>query len=273
MSILKVVTLNLWGEQPPLERRMQLAVDELKALQPDVIGLQEVRQVPGVVPNQAETLAQALGMQHTFAPATPWGGGDEGLAILSRHPIGDARVHELPHAQPTERRILLGATLGTPLGPVEVYTTHLNYRLADGGKREDQVVAIDDHIAAAASELPKILMGDFNATPDSDEIRFLRGLHTAGGRRTFWQDAWERRHGRADGFTWARANPYTMRLRWLERDRRIDYIFVGPMRRDGRGVVRDCRIVLDRPAADGALPSDHFALYAEVQMAPLDEES
>jgi len=133
-------------------------------------------------------------------------------------------------------------------------------------------VALDEHIGAAASELPKILCGDFNATPDSDEIRFLRGLHTSAGRRTFWQDAWERRNGHADGFTWARANPYTSRLRWLERDRRLDYIFVSPMKRDGRGVVHDCRIVLDRAATDGALPSDHFGLFAEVQLSPLEEE-
>jgi endonuclease/exonuclease/phosphatase family metal-dependent hydrolase len=272
MATLKVVTLNLWGEQQPLDRRMQLALDGLQALQPDVIGLQEVRQIPGVLDNQAETLAEALGMSCYYEPATPWGGGDEGLAILSRHPLSGHRVHALPHAVPTERRLLLGVTVETAAGLVEVYTTHLNYRLADGGKREDQVVAADDHIGGTPSELPKVLMGDFNATPDSDEIRFLRGLHTAAGRRTFWQDAWERRHGRADGYTWARSNPYTARLRWLERDRRLDYIFVSPMKRDGRGVVLDCRVVLDRPAEDGAFASDHYGLYAEVQLSPQDEE-
>src|SRR6478672_2714458 len=162
MSTLKVVTLNLWGEQPPLERRMHLAAEGLRALAPDVVGLQEVRQVPPAVPNQAETLATALGMQHYFEAATPWGGGEEGLAILSRHPIVGRRVHVLPHAVPTERRLALGVTVETPVGAVDVWTTHLNYRLADGGKREDQIVALDEHIGAAASELPKILCGDFN---------------------------------------------------------------------------------------------------------------
>src|SRR4051812_46706252 len=247
MSTLKIVTLNLWGEQPPLERRMQLAADGLRALAPDVVGLQEVRQVPGTVPNQAETLAKALGMHFYFEAATPWGGGDEGLAILSRHPIVERRLHELPHAVPTERRLLVGVAIATPAGQVDIWTTHLNYRLTDGGKREDQIVAIDEIIGAQPSEMPKILCGDFNATPDSDEIRFLRGLHTAAGRRTFWQDAWERRHGRADGFTWARSNPYTARLRWLERDRRPPYIFSGPIERDRRGVVVDCRIRIARP--------------------------
>jgi endonuclease/exonuclease/phosphatase family metal-dependent hydrolase len=270
MNTVRIVTLNLWGEQPPLARRMQLAVDGLRALSPDVITLQEVREIPGQLANQAETLAAALGMQFHFAAATPWGGGDEGLAILSRLPLVARGAHELPHAVPTERRMLLSATLDTPAGRLELFTTHLNYRLTDGGKREDQIVAIDRIASEVPSELPRILTGDFNATPDSDEIRFLRGLHTSGGRRTYWQDAWERRHGRADGFTWARANPYTARLHWLDRDRRIDYIFVGALKRDGRGLVHDCRVVLDVPGADGALPSDHYALFAEVQLGPLD---
>jgi endonuclease/exonuclease/phosphatase family metal-dependent hydrolase len=271
VDTIKVVTLNLWGEQPPLARRMELAVESLRALAPDVVTLQEVRQVVPTLPNQAATLAEALGMSHHFAPATPWGGGDEGLAILSRLPIIGRDMHELPHAVPTERRILLHAAITTPRGRIEIFTTHLNYRLTDGGKREDQVVAADAVIASVPSELPKIFTGDFNATPDSDEIRFLRGLHTSSGKRTYWQDAWERRHGRADGFTWARANPYTHRLRWLERDRRLDYIFVGPMKRDGTGVVRDCRIVCDIQAEDGSLPSDHYGLFAEVQLVPLAE--
>lgn len=275
MATLKVVTLNLWGEQPPLARRMQLCLEGLRALSPDLIGLQEVRQVPGTVENQAETLARGLGpeWQWHYAAATPWGGGDEGLAILSRFPIVARDAHELPHAVATERRLLLAATVQAPQGNVECYTTHLNYRLTDGGKREDQVLAADEIIGRSQSDMPKIWTGDFNATPDSDEIRFLRGLHTSGGRRTFWQDAWERRHGREDGFTWSHANPYTARLRWLERDRRLDYIFVSTMKRDGRGVVHDCRIVLDRAAADGALPSDHFGLFAEVQLSPLEEGS
>src|SRR5262245_24497174 len=120
MNTLKVVTLNLWGEQPPLERRMQLAADGLRALAPDIVTLQEVRQVPGAVPNQAETLAQKLDMHFYFEPATPWGGGEEGLAILSRHPIVERRAHELPYALPAERRLLVGAVVETPAGRLDV---------------------------------------------------------------------------------------------------------------------------------------------------------
>jgi endonuclease/exonuclease/phosphatase family metal-dependent hydrolase len=269
MERVKVVTLNLWGEQPPLAARMARIVGELAALAPDVVALQEVRQIPGALPNQAAALAAALGAHQVYAGATPWGGGEEGLAILSRHPIVDSDHRALPHATDAERRIVLRARLATPAGELAVFTTHLNYRLTDGQKREDQIFAAETFVAETPSDLPKIWMGDFNATPDSDEVRYLRGLRSIGGRRVFYQDAFLRLHPGEAGHTWSSLNPYTERLKWLETDRRIDYIFVDALRRDGRGRVHDCRLVLDQPGPDGVYGSDHFGLMAEVQLVPI----
>ena len=189
-----------------------------------------MRQIPGVLPNQAETLARALGMNRRFAVATPsvsFGqGGDEGLALLSRFPFAAQSIQrELPHATADERRILLGAIVETPAGELAAFTTHLTYRLTDGLKREDQVAAAEALVAETPSDLPKVWMGDFNAAPEADEVP-LRGLHSLAGRRVFYQDAFAAMHPGEDGFTWARANPHVERLRWLAPDRRIDYIFV-----------------------------------------------
>ena len=266
MRALRCLTLNLWGAEPPLQRRMELVAAALRELKPDVVGLQEVREVPGQLPNQAETLATAAGYDHVFVPAMPFAGGQEGLAILSREPILEHVAFGLPHAQPSERRILLSARATFETISLWVHTTHLNYRLAHGKQREDQVQAIDSIVAARAGDTPSVLMGDFNARPEADEIRWLRGLVTLSGRRTYYQDAWDRLHSGECGWTCARANPYTTGLAFLEPDRRIDYIFVTPMRRDGRATVRSCRIVLNQPAADGVYASDHFGLLAEIQM-------
>lgn len=267
MRTVRAVTLNLWGEQPPLERRMALIAEQLAALSPDVVALQEVRQIPGWLPNQAETLAKRLGFECHFAIATPLGErGDEGLALLSRFPVVDRHFAALPHQTSDERRIALGITVQTPVGRLAAFTTHLTYRPADGQKREDQVVAAEALVASVASDLPKLWMGDFNAVADSDEIRYLRGLHSIANRRVFYQDAWMQRHGQAPGYTWAAANPQAQRLRWLLLDRRIDYLFVTPLRNDGRGQVLDCRVVLDTPDGNGVFASDHFGLFGEIQL-------
>src|SRR5213079_2040364 len=165
---MRLVTLNLWNEQGPLARRMELCAEQLRALSPDVIALQEVRQ-SATLPNQAATLASALGMDHHYAVATPWGGGEEGLAILSKHPIVARDHRELPHATEKERRICLYARCDTPDGPLDVYTVHLNYRSSHGQIREDQVIAAEAFLREVPDvRIPKVLMGDFNAVPDSD---------------------------------------------------------------------------------------------------------
>ena len=42
MDVVRVLTLNMWGEQPPLERRMQMIMAGIKELRPDVVALQGV---------------------------------------------------------------------------------------------------------------------------------------------------------------------------------------------------------------------------------------
>lgn len=276
MSMLRVVTLNLWGDQGPAAERMPLVTAGLLALAPDVVALQEVREVPPTealpgLENQATTLGRSLGFHHVFAPATPWGGGIEGLAILSRFPIVEEQSAVLPASRPDETRVVLMAAVATPAGLVNCYSTHLHYRLTHGIEREQQVSFVDEFVRSHKSDFPQILMGDFNATPDHDEIRFLRGLCTLEGRRTYYQDAFAVCHpdlAAGGGHTWSSRNSHTDKLHFLARDRRIDYIFVTPMGRDGRGTIGRCEVVLDHASPSGCYPSDHFGLLAEVQITP-----
>ena len=180
------------------------------------------------------------------------------------------RELELPEARPAERRILLSVRLDIPGPPVWCHTTHLHWRLTDGVAREAQVAAIDERLRQSPRESLHVVGGDFNAAPDTDEIRFLTGKHTIGGRRTHYQDAYARAGGhRGPGFTWAKANTHTEKLAWLERDRRIDSLFISTERPDGRGKVLDARVVLDHPDETGLYASDHFGVMADVQLKPL----
>ena len=90
--------------------------------------------------------------------------------------------------------------------------------------------------------LPADPGGDFNADPDSDEIRCVvdRPIASAEARvprRVAWPAGLRlQRHGA----TWTNANPYA-RLD-LEPDRRIDYVFVGWPKAGGAGHVTRCTV-------------------------------
>ncbi len=266
--MLTIVTINIWQEQGPWERRLALLGRRLAALAPDVVCLQEVREVPGKVPNTAGILAGDLGMDYTFEVAQPWGGGDEGLAILSRHALLQRDFCELPFTEGRSRRVCLGASVDLPgAGETWIFTTHLAFRLTDGLLREQQVLEADRFIQAHRNGNAAVLAGDFNAVPDSDEVRFLRGRATLDGRRTYYQDAFAQHNPGVPGHTWVRDNPYTAKLAWLEPNRRLDYILVTPMTSKGAGVIRACRMVLTEPDTAGVYCSDHYGLLAEVEVA------
>lgn len=285
---LRVITLNLWGLSAPLDRRLALAIRQLAVLQPDVVCLQEVRPLDGVAGRTtADVIAEGLGLTAHYAPAVAWADGEhgalpagqEGLAILARSILA-THARPLPEARPADARLLLSAQVDTDGGPVWIHTTHLHYQLHDGVAREQQVLAIDAAIREFRTDTspPQILCGDMNATADSDEMRFLRGLTTLGGRRTHFQDAWLRLHpepqpgdGPARGITWSSENRFTRPLRSLDLDRRIDYVYVTTRKKDGRGTVHVARVVLTEREGQGEdelAASDHYGVLADVQVLP-----
>jgi hypothetical protein len=72
-------------------------------------------------------------------------------------------------------------------------------------------------------------------------------------------------NGRDPGLTYDRANPYALRSH--EPSGRIDYIFVRGPDRALRGEPIDARLALNTPT-NGVWPSDHFAVVADIHVAP-----
>jgi endonuclease/exonuclease/phosphatase family metal-dependent hydrolase len=64
-------------------------------------------------------------------------------------------------------------------------------------------------------------------------------------------------------------------MHWLRADRRLDYIFVTPVRRDRRGTVHEARLIFDEPVVLGGgerlFASDHFGVLVEVQYLAEDD--
>lgn len=212
----------------------------------------------------------------TYFMARAYGGGlVMGNGLLSRFPISEARGFALPGEESGETRCLVYALLQTPWGALPVFVTHLNWKFHHGSVRLRQLRFIVDRIDELAPEdgpedrLPPVLLGDLNAEPDSDEIRFLRGLHTLSGRSVHFADAWIWGGDGTPGHTFDRKNGFALRSN--EPPRRIDYVFVRGPDAMFRGEPRETRLAFVEGTTDEASasvgpvwPSDHFGLVTEL---------
>ena len=280
--MLRVATINVWNKAGPWLARLPLIRRELARLQPDVVGLQEVLRFrpdgAGDAPlstsnDQATEIADGLGFQLAYSVASDYGNGLKfGNALLSRHPIVAEQSFALPGVESGESRSLLYALCDTPHGSLPVFVTHLNWKLHHGAVRQRQVAFIAERIAELAPidgpHLPPVLLGDFNAAPDADEIRFLTGLCSLGGKTVYFADAWVFA-GQGPGYTYDRANDYAVKAR--EPSRRIDYIFVRGPDRQFRGEPMRTEVAFnaaEQGAAGPVWPSDHFGVVADIAATP-----
>ena len=282
MSMLRVATINVWNKAGPWLARLPLIRRELERLLPDVVGLQEVLRfrpdsaadAPLTTSNdQTLEIADGLGFHSAYSVASDYGNGLKfGNALLSRHPISAQQSFQLPGADSGESRSLLYALCETPHGSLPVFVTHLNWKFHHGAVRQRQVAFIAERIAElspiAGPHLPPVLMGDFNAAPDADEIRFLTGLCALEGKTVYFADAWVFA-GSGPGYTYARENDYAAKAR--EPSRRIDYIFVRGPDRQFRGEPLRAELAFhaaDPGATERVWPSDHFGLFADIAATP-----
>jgi endonuclease/exonuclease/phosphatase family metal-dependent hydrolase len=271
-ALWRVATLNIWNRQGPWAERLALIARGLDALDADAIALQEVLAFPGA-PSQADEIAAALTAASGRAwhvhgvPAWHVGGGlTFGNAIVSPHPFVETASLPLPSPPGLDTRTVAFARIELPHGPMPLFVTHLTHQAHLGHARCAQVRALADHVAALApvDGPPPVLAGDFNADPDSDEMRFLRGLTALGGSSVYFADAWLATGAAGAGITYDRVNRYALRSR--EPSRRIDYIYVRGPDRQLRGEPVAARVVLDEPTA-GVWPSDHYGVVADLYAA------
>lgn len=284
---LRVVQLNAGSLfEPRWDDRRHEIVAWLDRLEPDVVCLEEVWERDDAQ-NTAEWIAEQMRGDWYWL----FGGsalvGDRwpdptvrlGPAILSRWPIDERHRFRLPVVDDGDAIVaeIPWALLHARTADLDVFVTHLAAAPHHGLHRRLQVVAIDEHIKGIRGDrdapplpsqrrafMPPILCGDFNAEPESDEIRFLSSLTPLDGRTTFYQDAWRVAGDGGPGYTqdW-RIHPIAAGLNVHRK--RIDYVFVGDpfMRMGSAGRVLSATVVFDEPLT-GVLASDHSGLLVEI---------
>jgi endonuclease/exonuclease/phosphatase family metal-dependent hydrolase len=205
----------------------------LRALMPDIVGLQEVdreaersRKV-----DEARMLGESLGLQHAFGRFMDFQGGAYGLGILSRFPITQSREVRLPDGN--EPRVALAVDVRLPDGrPLTIVNVHFDW-VGDDGFRFAQAQKLTEFLDGLKQ--PYILLGDFNDEPGSRTL----GLFTS--------RAAEAAKPRDNRFTFSSTEPV----------KEIDFIFLAPRAAWTAGEVR---------VIDEKLASDHRPLLGVVTL-------
>lgn len=149
----------------------------IRALEPDVIALQEVAFARGTagVPEPADVLAELSGYAAVSAPIERRDGLAFGNAVLTRLPVISQRRICLDYGN-HEPRTALEIVLETGARPLRVVATHLGLRPVE---RRHQVRTILAHVAGDEQSVT-VLLGDFNEWFLLG--RPLRWLHARFGR-------------------------------------------------------------------------------------------
>ncbi|WP_432487781.1 endonuclease/exonuclease/phosphatase family protein [Kineococcus sp. SYSU DK018] len=279
---LRIMTWNVWWRFGDWRARREAILAVLAEHRPDVVGLQEVWATHGDGgENLAHWLAERLGMVAAFSPSPRperWqrrlsahdpAAGEVGFgnAVLSRYPLLEQRVLELPAGgHEDEGRTALQVVVDTPRRPLPFTTTHLNSSPAESAVRVAQVRDLVPFVAASrrrGERYPPVLTGDFNALATSDELRLACGYETAGPVDGFvLVDSWRFADPGDPGLTWDRRNPWVARVH--QPSARIDHVLVGLTPFTGEGAVRAARLVATEPV-DGVWASDHAAVLVELE--------
>ena len=157
-----------------MDKKLDLAriAGVINAQHPDLVGLQEVDR--GVERTQRideiAEIARMTKMDYAFAFNLRYQGGQYGVAILSRYPIGSFDHRLYKNTREAERRGFIRAEVKINGRMVNFVTTHLDYQYEDGRVFEAE------QLLAALRDVkgPLIIVGDFNDVPTGGAYQLAR---------------------------------------------------------------------------------------------------
>lgn len=268
-TLVRVLTLNVWNLVGDRARQGALRAG-IAALRPDLVALQEV--VLSAERNQLAELLDGLDLRAFHqndmldSQSFPFG-----IALASRWQPQRVEMTVLPGSQRnSEPQCAIAAAVPLPAGPTVLFmSVKPSWRLDDEANRVLQANAIAQFEAKLRCDVPTIIAGDFDATPDSDSMRYLTGKAVVNGHSTCFHDAWTIAGDGGPGYTWTSDNP--LGAPEVERlvgqpghARRIDYVLVGWRHNHPHATarVRRCDVVLADPPV-----SDHYGVLADIEVS------
>jgi len=172
-SIIKVLSFNIYHGENMLEKsNLDDIVTLINKLQPDFVGLQEVdmNTERSNYKNISTFLGYKTNMHPIFAKAMDFNHGEYGVALLSKKSFKNTERYALPTKKHREPRVLIAVNTEIHRQEIQVINTHFDHKKKEG-LRKKQANFVNQLFCN--DELPKILIGDLNALPNSKTILSL----------------------------------------------------------------------------------------------------
>jgi endonuclease/exonuclease/phosphatase family metal-dependent hydrolase len=167
----KPLRIGTWNIRAAQSAPVDMLAAEIRAMQVDVLALQEVdvRTRRGGFVDEPVELATALGLNYVFAASIKWDEGHYGLAVLSRWPLVSVERHRLNSTPEAEPRIVLDVTVCAAGRPLHLLNTHADRRTAS------RALGFADLRQIAQGHFGRgiLVLGDLNEYPDAPGVRSL----------------------------------------------------------------------------------------------------
>lgn len=248
-------------------RRKKVVAEHLRAAAPDIIALQEV----DATEDREQGIADLLGPGWHVAwhsRTTPDG---VGLALASRWPF--AKIHERglgvtdrAAVFPWSAVVVAEVRAPQPLGTLHVAHHKPVFQFDYEYERELQAVEAARFIEEVLGDRDEhvVLVGDFDARPDSSSIRFWTGRQSLAGVSVSYHDAWEVLRPNDPGHTFTPGNPLVAGGDMFSAaGRRIDYVMVRGKSFGPTLEVRSVDLIGVQPQG-GVQASDHYGVVADL---------
>ena len=272
MELVRMITLNVldFAVADGSARRQVIAAG-LRAEEPDVVALQEVD-----VRAADQIVSELLGENYSALAHPSTAADGVGGILASRWPIRlldvvDLRITGRVRDFPWTLAVMAAVQLPPPVGlTMVVHTKPAGTYLLEREREQQAVVVARAVDAAAVREGVEhvVILGDFDAAPDSASMRFWTGRQSLADTSVCYLDAWEFLHPDQPGHTFTRSNPLVASGTMpFGPDRRIDYVLVRSGSHGPTLEIRRADLLFVEPQ-DGIKASDHYGLV--VDLAPPD---
>ena len=251
MANVTVATLNLFNKVGRWGERQQLVADQMAALLPDVIALQEV----DLIIDQAIATCRLVNSRLTggaryrvFHMARPGRNAHvQALAVMARLPVEAHEGLDYLSYDGVAHRLRLRAEDGATL---DFYNTHLYFPPDAVEERLAQAKRLLAWTETWAGAGATAIAGDFNAYPGEPALALMKERFAS---------AHETVHGQEPAKTW----PTPVNTFDPSPPGCLDYIYVAGAK------VLDAGLTLDKPSPLDAdlYPSDHIGVMARLQIA------